>query len=177
MLLTTTPTRAGASEKKNAGTVVVGGNIPSNDRVTQAPSMGPINGFSGILGNFTFGNYISAGVGGSLYLGSGVNGGTLAQNDRDDAVIYYSQKRDLAGVANSALAQSVTGPSKEPHSTVSGSYTLYGSGYSLSGTPISAPSVGGESYGTADNAATTAGHGVYFTGGPNPTSGNYPQHV
>lgn len=176
MLLTTTSAISGVSAKKNAGTVVLGGNVPSSDRVTSFPSFIVQSAQSGLLGNQAVANYINVNAGSGLYLGSGINGGTLAQDNRDDAIIYYSQKADLAGVASTKLAQSVAGPFDAPHSTVSGSYTLYGSGYSISGTPISAPSVGGESYGSADDAATTAGQYVYSLGAL-PISGNMPTRV
>lgn len=176
MLLTTTAAISGVAAKKNVGTVVMGGAVPASDRVTTFPSF-IVTQQSGLLGNQSISNYINNVANSGLYLASGSIGGTLARDDRDDAIIYYSQKRDLAGVANTALAQSIAGPIDEPHSTVSGSYTLYGSGYSLSGTPLSAPSVGGESYGSTDNAAVSAGHYVIQVGGISPTSGNLPSHV
>lgn len=178
MLLTTTPSYTNATAKKNAGTVVLGGNVPSNDRVTQYPSF-IVTAQSGLLGNGMVINTISAAAGSGLYLGSGINGGTLASDDRNDAIMYYNQKTDLAGVAVAGVGQPVAGPVLEPSQIVSGSFVSYPSGWNLSGQLLAPAAVGGESYNinaSTDRAATGTGRWTYTLGGL-PTSGANPAHV
>lgn len=171
MLLTTSAAISGVAAKKNVGTVVYGGNVPAGDRVTTFPG-------TGLLGTQNPSQYISAAAGSGLYLGSGTVGGTLAQNDRDDAIIYYSQKADLAGVASTAVGKPVAGPFDMPHATLSGSYVSYAAGWNwATGQPISAPTVGGETYGTFDEGASGVGEYVVGYGNLNPTSGDYPTRV
>ncbi len=167
MLLTTHSPISGVAAKKNVGTVVYGGNVPSGDRVTNYPGSGLIFTATGAM--------ITAAAGSGLYLGSGIVGGTLAQDNREDAIIYYSQKTDLAGVSSANMNKPVAGPFDMPHSVVSGSYVSYPSGWNFStGQPIAAAVVGGETYGSADDGATGVGEWVIGMGGVNPTSGDNP---
>lgn len=178
MLLTTTASYTNASAKKNAGTVVLGGNVPSNDRVTQYPSF-IVTAQSGLLGNGMVINTISVDAGSGLYLGSGINGGTLASNDRNDAIMYYNQKTDLAGVAVAGVGQPVAGPVDMPAQIISGSYVQYPSGWSQSGQLLAPAVVGGESYNinaSTDRASTTTGRYAYSLGGL-PISGANPSRA
>lgn len=157
------------SQRLNSGFVVLGGNIPSGDRTT-------VNTPGAVIGTQTRYAYIGTGQGSGLYLGSGIVGGTLAQDDRDDAIIYLSQKRDIAGVASTKLAQSVAGPNRMPATTLSGSPITYPSGFSyISGAPAGGVVVvGSEVYGTSDIDASGRGFYTMGQGGKNPTSGLYP---
>ena len=156
------------SQKLNTGIIVKGGNVPSGDRtITNTPAT--------MVGTVSHYAYIGTGQGSGLYLGSGIVGGTLAADDRDDAIIYFSQKRDLAGVASTKLAQSIAGPTRMPFVTLSGSVVIHNSGFNYaSGQPVVTPVVGGESYGTYDIDASGRGFVHFFQGGKNPTSGLYP---
>lgn len=173
MLLTTHAAISGVAAKKNVGTVVGGGNVPSNDRVTTFSTPSTLIGTQpGYL-------YISSSASSGLYSQSGIVGGTLAQNDRDDAIIYYNQKADLGGVASTNVGKPIAGHNvRAPNFSLSGSYVSYPSGWNwATGQPIVAPVVGGETYGSADDAAIGVGEHVTGQGGLNPVSGDYTARV
>ncbi len=156
-----------STQRLNTGIVVMGGNNATTDRVTKSAGQ--------VIGTVSHYNQIGASQGSGIYLASSINGGTLAQDDRDDAIIYLSQKRDLAGVASNRLAQAVAGPSKMPASTLSGSVVIYPSGWSMvTGQPIVAPVVGGESWGTSDIDASGRGYWHEGQGNVRMVSGLYP---
>lgn len=172
MLLTTHSPISGVSAKKNAGVVVYGGNIPASDKVI-VTSYEAVSSFPKL-------NYITSGSSSGLYTQSGINGGTLAQNDRDDAIIYNTQKADLGGVSKPLLMQSPVADtfSRAPNLTVSGSVVLTPSGWSYTtGQPIAAQVVTGETYSSSAldaDAATGAGLWVQNQGGLIPVTGVNP---
>lgn len=166
MLLYTHSPISGVAAKKNTGVINYAGNV-SGLAVDLSTNL------IGAQSKFV---YISTGAASGLYTSSGIVGGTLAQNDRDDAIIYGSQKTDLAGVANAAKLQSpIFGPTDMPHSVVSGSLVIYPSGWSYTtGQPIATPVVSGETYGVTDDAAAGVGEFVTIQGNVNPLAGDYP---
>jgi len=181
MLLTTQAAISGVSPKKNAGTVVMGGNVPAGNPATSFPGFVPTNTQSGLLGSQTPYNYITVAAANAttLYLPSGIISGTLVANDRDDCIMYYSQKRDLAGVTVAAVGIPLAGPIEQPALTTSGSLVSYPSGWSQSGQLLAPAVVLGANYAinaTNDRGATLAGRYV-FTLGAAPTSGASPTRV
>jgi hypothetical protein len=166
MLLYTHSPISGVAAKKNSGIINYAGNVSGL----------VVDLSTNLIGTQSKLVYINTGAASGLYTSSGINGGTLAQNDRDDAIIYGSQKTDLAGVANAAKLQSpIFGPTDMPHSVVSGSLVMYPSGWSYTtGQPIAAPVVTGETYGSADDAAAGVGEFITMQGNVNPVTGDYP---
>lgn len=167
MLLYTHSPISGVAAKKNTGVINYAGNVSGL----------AVDLSTNLIGNISRNYlYINTGAASGLYTSSGINGGTLAQNDRDDAIIYGSQKTDLAGVANAAKLQSpIFGPTDMPHSVVSGSLVIYPSGWSYTtGQPVATPVVTGETYGVTDDAAAGVGEFVTIQGNLIPATGDYP---
>ena len=155
------------SQRLNTGIVVHGGNTSTTDRVTKTVGQ--------VIGTVAHYALIGASQGSGMYLPSGIVGGTLAQDDRDDAIIYMSQKRDIAGVASNKLMFPVAGPNKMPATTLSGSVVIYPDGWNWStGAPITAPVVGGETWGASDVDASGRGYWHELQGNLRPVSGLYP---
>lgn len=155
------------SQRLNTGIVVMGGNTSTTDRLTKTVGQ--------VIGTVAHYAQIGATQGSGMYLPSGLVGGTLAQDDRDDAIIYMSQKRDIAGVASNKLAQAVAGVNRMPAAVLSGSVVLYPSGWSyVTGEPIATPVVTGETYGTSDIDASGRGYWHEVQGNVRSVSGLYP---